>query len=182
VPESNGRREGAASPHAEVGATSRLKDTALAHRTLRTILVPTDFSASAAEALRWAEAFARAFQAKIVVLHVLDLPVAWTQLGGLGAVPTRVPQSVAENLSREAQILLETTTRDVAHIEQRILRTGHPRELILTVAQEVRADAIVMGTASRGGLSQLFIGSVAQHVVGHAGVPVWTVRAAATAD
>ena len=102
------------------------------------------------------------------------------QLGGLGAVPTPLPKSVTENLSREAQMLLENTTQDVAHIDQRILRTGHPREVILAVAHEVRADASVMGTASRGGLSQVFIGSVAQHVVAHATVPVWTVRAKAT--
>jgi universal stress protein A len=143
---------------------------------LRTILVPTDFSDSAAEALRWAQVFARAFGAQIVVLHVLDLPVTWTQLGGLGAVPTPVPKQLVEQLSHEAEILLETATRGVA-VERRIVRTGHPRETILTVADEVHADAIVMGTASRGGLTHLFIGSVAQHVVAHARVPVWTVRA-----
>jgi nucleotide-binding universal stress UspA family protein len=51
---------------------------------------------------------------------------------------------------------------------------GDPFRRITEAARE--ADAIVMATAGRTGLSHLLIGSVAEKVVRHAPVPVLTVR------
>ena len=53
---------------------------------------------------------------------------------------------------------------------------GHPRDVIVQVAKEVGADVIVMGTHGCRSVSQVFIGSVADHVVRHAPVPVMVVR------
>lgn len=146
-------------------------------RKIQTILVPTDFSEGAACALQWARTLARVFRAKIVVLHVLDLPVAWTPLGGLGSIPTPLSTESVEHLTTEAQTILETVARGAPEVAQRLLRKGHPREVILAVVEEVGADAVVIGTHGRRGVSHLFIGSVAEHVVRHSPVPVWTVRA-----
>jgi nucleotide-binding universal stress UspA family protein len=51
-----------------------------------------------------------------------------------------------------------------------------PRHEILTAAKDVKADLIVMGTHGRTGLAHLLFGSVAEHVVSHGPVPVFTVR------
>jgi nucleotide-binding universal stress UspA family protein len=120
---------------------------------------------------------ARAFGGKIIMLHVLDLPVAWTPLGGLGSIPTPISADSVEQLTIEAQTILDTIAQDAPEVTQRVVRDGHPREVILTVAQKVGADAVVMGTHGRRGVSQLFIGSVAEYVVRHSPVPVLTVRA-----
>ncbi len=85
----------------------------------------------------------------------------------------------ADQLTNEAQTILDTVARDAPEAAQRVLRKGHPREVVLAVAREVGADVIVMGTHGRRGVSHLFIGSVAEHVVRHSPVPVWTVRAEA---
>jgi len=53
-----------------------------------------------------------------------------------------------------------------------IVRAPEPFSVTMTLA----ADVIVMGTHGRRNVSQLFIGSVAEHVVRHAPVPVLTVR------
>ena len=59
-----------------------------------------------------------------------------------------------------------------------ILRQGdHPRE-VLSVAEEVVADLIVMGTHGRRGLSRALIGSTTESVVRTSPVPVMTVHAA----
>ena len=146
-------------------------------RRIRTILVPTDFSESAARALSWARMLARALGARIVVLHVLDFPLIWMPVGGLGSIPTPVPSAAADQLTAEARAILETIAQDAPEVTERVLRTGHPREIILTAARELGADVIVMGTHGRRGVSDLFIGSVAEHVVRHSLVPVWTIRA-----
>jgi len=149
----------------------------VAEARIRTILVPTDFSEGAGRALEWARTLARAFGAKIVLLHVVDLAVEWTPVGGLGSIPAPVPAEFVERFTTDAQAALEAMAQGTPPGTQRLLRKGHPREVILDVAREVGADVIVMGTHGRRGFSHLFIGSVAEHVVRHAPVPVWTVRA-----
>ncbi len=52
---------------------------------------------------------------------------------------------------------------------------GFPHEEILNIAKEWEADVIVMGTHGRTGLSHLFSGSVAEHVIHHAIVPVMVI-------
>ena len=143
---------------------------------IRTILMPTDFSEGAARALGWARALARAFGAKIVLLHVVDLAAAWMPVGGLGSMPAPVPPDFVDRFTTTAQAALDAMAGDATEVTQRVLRNGHPREVILEVAKEVQADVIVMGTHGRRGVSHLFIGSVAEHVVRHASMPVWTVR------
>ncbi len=148
----------------------------MTEETIRTILVPTDFSEGAARALAWARALARAFGAEILLLHVVDLAVAWMPVGGLGSMPAPVPPEFVERLTKDVQTALDAMAHDAVEVTRRQFRNGHPREVILDVAREVRADVIVMGTHGRRGFSHLFIGSVAEHVVRHARVPVWTVR------
>jgi nucleotide-binding universal stress UspA family protein len=153
-------------------------EVAVQERRIRTILAPTDFSEGATYALEWARTLARGFGAKIVALHVLDLPLAWTPVGGLGSIPTPISTESVEQLTNEAQTILDTTTQGAPEVTQRLVRKGHPREVILAVVQEVGADAVVMGTHGRRGVSHLFIGSVAEHVIRHSPVPVLTVRVA----
>jgi nucleotide-binding universal stress UspA family protein len=143
---------------------------------IRTILVPTDFSEGAARALGWAQALAQAFRAKIILLHVLDVPFAWTPVGGLGSIPTPLPAESVEQLTIEAQTILDTLAQGAPEVTQRLVRKGHPREIILAATQEMDADAVVMGTHGRRGVSDLFLGSVAEHIVRHSPVPVLTVR------
>jgi nucleotide-binding universal stress UspA family protein len=52
---------------------------------------------------------------------------------------------------------------------------GNPQEAILKTATIWEADLIVMGTHSRTGLSHFLLGSVAEHVVRHAAIPVMVI-------
>ena len=148
----------------------------MAKEIIRTILVPTDFSDGAGRALNWARGLARAFGAEITLLHVADLAVAWLPVGGLGAVPAPPSSEFVERFNQTAQAALDGTAAEIREVTQRLLRHGHPREIILQVAGEVGADMIVMGTHGRRGFSHLFLGSVAEHVVRQSPIPVLTVR------
>jgi nucleotide-binding universal stress UspA family protein len=53
---------------------------------------------------------------------------------------------------------------------------GNPGEALITAAQQRSADLIVVGSHGRHGLQRLFLGSVAEHVVRHAPIPVLVVR------
>jgi nucleotide-binding universal stress UspA family protein len=57
-----------------------------------------------------------------------------------------------------------------------LLRSGPPTQEICSVATEVGADLILMGTHGRGALGRALLGSTANAVVRSAPVPVLTVR------
>ena len=58
-----------------------------------------------------------------------------------------------------------------------LLLEGVAAEQIVQAARGRHASMIVMGTHGRTGLAKLFLGSVAERVVGNAPCPVMTVRA-----
>jgi len=144
--------------------------------TVRRILVAIDFSESAALALEWARTLARACSAEVVLLHVVDLGATWVPLSGPAVFPAPVPAEVAKEVEQLARASLDALAPGAPEITQRIVRAGHPREAIAAAAREAGADLIVVGSHGRRGVSQLFMGSVAEHVVRHAPVPVLVVR------
>jgi nucleotide-binding universal stress UspA family protein len=54
---------------------------------------------------------------------------------------------------------------------------GIPQDDIYKTARSHKADLIVMGTHGRTGLSHVFMGSVAEHVVRHSRIPVLIIPA-----
>ncbi|MEB2285123.1 MAG: universal stress protein [Myxococcales bacterium] len=135
------------------------------------ILVPYDFSRSAAKALRVAVSLAVRHDGVLLVMH---------------AVPPIHPPHGRPILPAAAEIeaagsrLAADVGRAVAGRRLRRVRSwvmvGPPASCILEAARQ--ADAIVMGTLGRSGLPHLLLGSVAERVIRHAEVPVLTVRAA----
>ena len=143
------------------------------------ILAPTDFSSGAETALRWAVTLNTVFDAELIVLHVIDLDaLAYLDLGGdpaLGGTSQPVSAGILERLRADAEHALARFTESFPGIHS-MLREGSPREAILQVADELRADLIVMGTHGRSGLARVAFGGVADHVIRHSTVPVFTVR------
>lgn len=142
---------------------------------IRKILAPTDFSPGAEPALRWAASLGNIYRAKVIILHALDLNLA--ALAGLE--PGWAAVSAVDELARQARA---EARAQMASLERRypsartMIREGSPRLVILDTAAKERANLIVMGTHGRSGLSRVFFGSVAEHVVRHSHIPVLTVR------
>jgi universal stress protein A len=142
---------------------------------IKTILVPVDFSSGSNCAVEWAQALAGAFGARLVLLHVIDTS-ANALIGGPGGVlAPPPPAALYDELRREARTAMADLAGRTLGATP-LIREGAPRQEILAVATEVHADLIVMGTHGRTGLAHLLFGSVAEHVVRHAPVPVFTIR------
>lgn len=137
---------------------------------IRIILHPTDFSPSADYAFRLACALARDYGARLFVLHVGMHPVI-TLIEGV--VP---PESewYQEDMSARLHNLQSEDPR--TQVEPRLMIGGDPAAEILRVAQETKADLIVMGTHGRTGLGRLLMGSVAEQIVRRAPCTTLTVR------
>jgi nucleotide-binding universal stress UspA family protein len=141
--------------------------------TFKHILVATDFSDSAAQALELAAEMAVKFEAALTLLHSWEVP-SYSYGGGL-----YVPVDLATPLEEAAKKCLAEA---LVELRQRVpradssLRSGVAWEEILAAASELHADLIVVGTHGRRGLNRALLGSVAEKVVRMANVPVLTVH------
>jgi len=138
------------------------------------ILVPTDLSEGAEQALAYACELARTLDAEIHLLNVVAIPALGVPELGVALTSTLIDQLVVEN-----QTALEKLARDrcTARLGQVLIKSGDPRDMILHTAQELGADLIVMGTHGRRGLHRLALGSDAEMVLRESAVPVLLVRA-----
>lgn len=140
----------------------------------KTILVPTDLSEGAEEALDYALDLAAALGAQVHLLNVVGIPSLGVPELGLAMASVTIDTVVVEN--QKAIDELAARKRTTAPIGQAILRTGDAKDTILQVAKELGADLIVMGTHGRRGLKRALLGSIAELVVRTAACPVLTVR------
>jgi len=136
---------------------------------IKTILHPTDFSERAEFAFRLAGSLARDYGARLIVLHVAELPMA---VSGVGVL--MIPPPIDEKPLRDKLEEFRAHNPKVP-VEHRMVE-GDPASEILRVAGETRCDVIIMGTHGRTGLGRLLMGSVAEQVVRRAACPVLTVK------
>ncbi len=143
---------------------------------VKRIVAPTDFSAHAEHALRYACALAERLGAELHVLHVLSeiVPTGPDPL----LMPVMPPQFYQEDEARVAKSL--ETVVDPSWGKPRSLSTavrwGTPAQGIVDYAAEQNADLIVISTHGRTGLSHVLLGSVAERIVRVAPCPVLTIR------
>jgi universal stress protein A len=142
------------------------------------ILCPIDFSDGSLAALEEALCLAEAFDAKIALLHVWQLPTVAVTDGFIWPHETwpRLGAQLEAAAQQRMQHLLETIPEARRRrITDRVL-CGDAASTILEQAAELATDLIVMGTHGRRGPSRFLMGSVAEKVVRHAPCPVLTVR------
>lgn len=135
---------------------------------IRRVLFATDFSAPAAHAQQFAEAFAGSFSADLYALSIVD------QQPVIPAVEVSgrwVDDEVARARHQLKGCFAARTTPPVLEV-----RTGKAEQAIIDYAREIGADLIVIGTHGRTGLSHLLLGSVAEKLVRLATCPVLTVH------
>jgi len=159
----------------------------MARMNWKTLIVPHDFSPSADRALVEAAALARHHGAKLVLIHITQLPPGFNASsliadpraeGGEGGEMIRVDAYARINATVKLDALADPLRADGVEVETRAA-IGEIDEEILEAAKDCAADLIVMGTHGRRGLAHLFLGSMASKVLRQASIPVLTVRLSA---
>jgi universal stress protein A len=146
---------------------------------LKNVLVATDFSEVADEALRYGRTLARQFGATLHVLHVAQSLMA-TAVGGETYVNSAqladVQKQIDEAARKQIAELIIDNDPDAPAVTAVVQTSDRPAETIVRYAVEHQIDLIVTGTQGRGFLSRLMVGSVAERVVRLAPCPVLTVH------
>ena len=139
------------------------------------ILVCTEGSVGSLDAARIGALLAARFRSEVVALNVFH-----SDFGYLGVWEMTIDQAVIERFAREQQEANEQNIRplfDLRNIPLRVRQDrGRPVDSILRVAEEEKADLIVMGSRGLGGAREVLLGSVSSGVLHHAACPVLIVR------
>jgi universal stress protein E len=113
-----------------------------------------------------AKALCEALGGQVHVFHAFDLTAAI-------AISTDAMTPIALPINELADAMRAEHTDAVARLckehgvppERTHVHQGGTRQLLLTLTEQLRADAVVMGAVSRSGLKGLFLGNTAEDVL-----------------
>ena len=150
------------------------------------ILVGIDYSDPSKIALSTAASIARAANGILHVAHVIAPTLGTYPSDGsltAGVYPKSDENYFVEWLAKVGEDTRQRLPRFCAELAGDMLektsghvRVGHPDRELVQLAEELKADLLVVGTHGRSGFERMFLGSVAEHVVRSAPCPVLVAR------
>ncbi|MCD6595651.1 universal stress protein [bacterium] len=143
--------------------------------TIKTILVPTDFSELSKIALPYAIDIAKKYSAKVVIFHVFDEELLSPIFFEAGGKAEKYFNHLKNDFDSAIKQLLDGIDTGDLEIEAH-LANGSPFVEILRYVKENGVDLVVMGTHGRSGISHAFLGSVTEKVMRKSPAPVMIVR------
>lgn len=142
------------------------------NKNFRSVIVAVDFSDTSIKALEYANALAREFGARLLVLHVLEFPAVFNSPKPAYAQwDQRVKETATERLSA---LMAQKVDKAISATSE--VRSGRAYQTICETASESKADLIVIGTHGFTGLKHVVLGSTAERVIRYAPCAVLTLR------
>ncbi|MFY8188690.1 MAG: universal stress protein [Flavobacterium sp.] len=141
---------------------------------MKKILIPTDFSDSAENALKVAAQIARANNSELILLHMLELP---SQGGDAVVAGHNIPELMLfKNVAIEKlDNLIEADYLDGLEVSE-VVQFEMAFDGIMNISKKNDVDLIVMGSHGASGFKEMFIGSNAEKVVRSSDVPVLIIK------
>ena len=144
---------------------------------IKNILVAKDLSKESSHVIRYALELGCKFHAQVHVLHIMPtvdpavlnmvaLSMGADKLAKLNA--TNESDLAVQTREQLHKIILEETElmeEEIIHPPKVQVHHGEPVPMILTVADRLDADLIVLGSHSKGRLHYAFLGSVAEKIL-----------------
>ena len=151
---------------------------------IKTILYATDLSPNSVYALRYAMTSAIKHDADIIILHVFEkvdpASNAWLDPYLYEERHQKIyNEHITETkalIKKRLKTIRENELKNNPEFEDRTITIeiceGFPAEEILSKAEELNCDAIIMGTHSKGIIANTFLGSTAKRVLRRTRKPV----------
>ena len=141
----------------------------------KNILFPTDFTPHARAALKYAAAFAREGQGRVVLFSVQEGSVP----ANLLTLPERTFEESdkrwLQTLRAEVKEILADHLLDGLEVDPVIIE-GEPATEIARAVRDFQIDLVTVVTHGRKGLSRALWGSTAEEIIAEAPCPVLTIR------
>lgn len=139
---------------------------------MKKILVPTDFSKTAKQALEFAIQLCDVYNAKIEILHVIEIPsTALMEYPFKGDLIKEMKKQANANYLKWIEKIKDNGAILDFHVEQNSVISE-----ITKFIEEQKIDLVVMGTQGTSGISEFFVGSNTEKVVRFSHVPVFSIK------
>ena len=140
---------------------------------IKTILVPIDFSIVSYNAIDYAIEIAKQAQAKLVLLHVFQIPII------LSDVP--LANISIEELESNSKMLLDKIKQKISSENSQLeiecfYKCGSPEEEIVYFSRNNAVELIVMGMSGAGVVREKLIGSTTTAVIEECSLPVLVIN------
>lgn len=129
------------------------------HPGVPVLLVGIDGSDTSLRAGAYAGGMALRLHARLVCLYVRSYTVA----GGAGVAAVPSIQQAQDEISAELREMVETQAARLGLAAEFVERMGNPFGEIVKLADELPADAVIVGASTKAG--HRFVGSLAVHLV-----------------
>jgi len=145
--------------------------------TIKNILVAKDLSQESSNVIRYALELGSKFHAQVHVLHIM--PTVDSSVLNMVALTMGADKLAKLNKANEEEMAAETHKQlkeiiaaeadlmeeEILHPPKIEVHHGEPAPLILSVADRLDVDMIVLGSHSKGKLHYAFLGSVAEKIL-----------------
>jgi len=132
------------------------------------ILVGTDFSGPAEQAVQIALEFAEQFGSHLSIAHAISLMLP--SMASAGIVPEAV-DALVQSSKEELDKVIRAHRTDPRPVEK-IIALGGAEEVLLETVREKKIDLLVLGTHASLGIARIALGSVAESLMRHVPCPV----------
>lgn len=139
---------------------------------MKTILVTTDFSAAANNAVNYAADMALSINARLLLLNVVQTPIGYSDLPIVISLEDMMRSSEKDIQNLKEEVKVRTGNKIV--IEAEVGMGGFFEEL-KTVCERIKPYAVVMGSQGKTAAEHLMFGAHAVYTVKHLTWPVITV-------
>jgi nucleotide-binding universal stress UspA family protein len=137
-----------------------------------TILVPTDFSKNAKNALDYAIEIANVTSSKLMLFHAYQVPDLATELTDIPVID--LEKLIVRELKKLERYVHATSAKKLT--VEYAYRCGFPVEEIRLCAERIKADLMVMGLHGSGFLKEKLIGSVSTVLINNSKCPVMIIN------
>ncbi len=137
---------------------------------MKTIIVPTDFSAISNNAMDYAVGLAKQTGSSILLFHAYQVPVSMTDVP-IVLVSVEELQKNAETKMADVKKSLEQTTGGSTKIYAET-KLGDTVDELEELCNRIKPFAVVMGTKGATGLERVFFGSTTLTTIKHLSWPV----------
>jgi len=136
---------------------------------MKTILVPTDFSPSADNAMNYAAQLAQMVDASILLVHVYQIPISMNDVPVLMVSAEELKNNADRGLERAGEQVQKNYPAIIIEKESRL---GNVVEELKDICSEIKPLAIVVGKHGASGAERFLFGSTTLSIIRHLAYPV----------
>ncbi|MEN9001207.1 MAG: universal stress protein, partial [Flavobacteriales bacterium] len=138
---------------------------------MRKILVPTDFSDCANNALEYAIFLAKKMDAELVILSAYHIPSS-----GAASIVVNIQEDLRKETQEDLDAVIEAKTKKYGWLKiSSVVDFNIPSNSIVRMVDKDEYDMVVLGTTGASGIKDIFIGSTTSAIINRVKIPILAV-------